>query len=334
VKENMPKKTAVIGAGSWGTTLAIHAAKCGHNVSLWVHSEDTLRTLAEKKVNEIYLPGVPLPDTVQPTADPACVSDADYILFAVPSLHFRKTFSMIMPHLRDRAVLISSIKGMEPDTSLRISEIVRELSQDRFEFSVLSGPSFAREVAQQNPTAVVIGSENKEIGKEIQNDFSSKYFRLYYNSDVLGIEIGGCVKNIIAIAAGVVSGLGYGYNTLSGLITRGLAEVNRLAINLGAYPATLMGLAGLGDLVLTCTGHLSRNRQVGVELGQGKNISEITKNMRMVAEGVRTTEGIYALARKRNVDMPITEQVQKVLYEGHDPRAAILELMSRELKEE
>ena len=330
----MPKKTAVIGAGSWGTTLAIHAAKCGHDVSLWVHSQDTLKTLIEKKANEIYLPGIILPDNVQPTSDPGCVVNADYIIFAVPSLHFRTTFSAIMPHLHDQSVLISSIKGMEPDTSLRISEIVRELSQDRFIFSVLSGPSFAKEVAQQNPTAVVIGSENKEVGKEIQNDFSSKYFRLYYNSDVLGIEIGGCVKNIIAIAAGVVSGLGYGYNTLSGLITRGLAEVNRLAVNLGANPATLMGLAGLGDLVLTCTGHLSRNRQVGVELGQGKNINEITRNMRMVAEGIRTTQGIYALAKKRNMAMPITEQVQKVLYEGHDPRTAILELMSRELKEE
>jgi glycerol-3-phosphate dehydrogenase (NAD(P)+) len=330
----MPKKTAVIGAGSWGTTLAIHAAKCGQDVSLWVHSEDTLKTLIEKRVNEIYLPGFTLPDSVQPTADAKCVSDADYIIFAVPSLHFRKTFSAIMPNLNDRSVLISSIKGMEPDTSLRISEIVRELSQDRFRFSVLSGPSFAKEVAEQNPTAVVIGSEDKGTGKQIQNDLSSKYFRLYYNSDVLGIEIGGCVKNIIAIAAGVVSGLGYGYNTLSGLITRGLAEVNRLAVDLGANPATLMGLAGLGDLVLTCTGHLSRNRQVGVELGQGKSISEITKNMRMVAEGIRTTQGIHALAQKRNVDMPITRQVQKVLYEGHDPRAAILELMSRELKEE
>lgn len=330
----MPKKTAVIGAGSWGTTLAIHASKCGHDVSLWVHSQDTLKTLIEKKVNEIYLPGYTLPDNVQPTSDPGCVTDVDYVIFAVPSLHFRKTFSAILPHLKDRSVLISSIKGMEPDTSLRISEIVQELSQDRFIFSVLSGPSFAKEVAQQNPSAVVIGSENKDVGKEIQNDFSSKYFRLYYNSDVLGIEIGGCVKNIIAIAAGVVSGLGYGYNTLSGLITRGLAEVNRLAVNLGANPATLMGLAGLGDLVLTCTGHLSRNRQVGVELGQGKNIGEITRNMRMVAEGIRTTQGIYALAQKLNVAMPITEQVHKVIYEGHDPHTAILELMSRELKEE
>lgn len=330
----MAKKTAVIGAGSWGTTLAIHAARCGHDVSLWVHSQDTLKALTEKKANEIYLPGFVLPDNVQPSSDPTSVSNADYVLFAVPSLHFRKTFLAIMPHLHDQSVLISSIKGMEPDTSLRISEIVQELSGNRFIFSVLSGPSFAKEVAQQNPTAVVIGSENKEVGKEIQNDFSSKYFRLYYNSDVLGIEIGGCVKNIIAIAAGVVSGLGYGYNTVSGLITRGLAEVNRLAVNLGANPATLMGLAGLGDLVLTCTGHLSRNRQVGVELGQGKSISEITGTMRMVAEGIRTTQGIYALAQKRNVIMPITEQVQKVLYEGHDPRTAILELMSRELKEE
>jgi glycerol-3-phosphate dehydrogenase (NAD(P)+) len=330
----MGKKTAVIGAGSWGTTLAIHASNCGHDVSLWVHSQDTLKTLIEKKENEIYLPGYILPENVRPTSDPACVLDANYILFAVPSLHFRKTFLAMMDHLRDGSVIISSIKGMEPDTSLRISEIVQNLSQDRFIFSVLSGPSFAKEVAQQNPTAVVIGSENKEVGKEIQNDFSSKYFRLYYNLDVLGIEIGGCVKNIIAIAAGVVSGLGYGYNTVSGLITRGLAEVNRLAVNLGANPSTLMGLAGLGDLVLTCTGHLSRNRQVGVELGQGKKINEITGTMRMVAEGIRTTQGIHALAQKRKVVMPITEQVYKVLYEGHDPRTAILELMSRELKEE
>ncbi|MCI0416444.1 NAD(P)-dependent glycerol-3-phosphate dehydrogenase [bacterium] len=330
----MAKKTAVIGAGSWGTTLAIHAARCGHDVPLWVHSEDTLKALSEKKANEIYLPGFLLPDNVHPTSDPGCVSDADYILFAVPSLHFRQTFLEILPHLRDQSVLISSIKGMEPNSSLRISEIVQELSGNRYIFSVLSGPSFAKEVAQRHPTAVVIGSDHKEVGKEIQSDFSSKYFRLYYNSDVLGIEIGGCVKNIIAIAAGVVSGLGYGYNTVSGLITRGLAEVNRLAVDLGANPATLMGLAGLGDLVLTCTGHLSRNRQVGVELGQGKKIDEITRNMRMVAEGIRTTEGIYALAGKRKVIMPITEQVHKVLYEGHDPRTAILELMSRELKEE
>jgi glycerol-3-phosphate dehydrogenase (NAD(P)+) len=330
----MSKQTAVVGAGSWGTALAIHAANCGHSVNLWVHSEDTLKTLKEKRSNEIYLPGFPLPQNVTPTSDPSRVTNSDYIIFAIPSIHFRQTFLKMLPHLSDGSVLISSIKGMEPDTSKRISEIVKELSGDRFVYSVLSGPSFAKEVAQQNPTAVVIGSDHKEIGKEIQTDFRSSYFRLYYNPDVLGIEIGGSVKNIIAIAGGVVSGLGYGYNTLSGLITRGLTEVNRLAVALGANPSTLMGLAGLGDLVLTCTGHLSRNRQVGVELGKGKKIDEITRNMRMVAEGVRTTQGIYSLAKKRNVSMPITDQVYKVLYEDHDPRTAILELMSRELKEE
>jgi glycerol-3-phosphate dehydrogenase (NAD(P)+) len=330
----MPKTTAVVGAGSWGTALAIHAAMCKHDVKLWVHSEDTLNTLVEKRTNDIYLPGFPLPQNAIPTSDNSCVSNADYVIFAVPSIHFRETFKRMLPHLRDGTVLISSIKGMEPDSSMRISEIIKDLSGNRFVYSVLSGPSFAKEVAQQNPTAVVIGTDDKEIGKEIQNDFSSAYFRLYYNPDVLGIEIGGSVKNIIAIAGGVVSGLGYGYNTLSGLITRGLTEVNRLAVNLGANESTLMGLAGLGDLVLTCTGHLSRNRQVGVELGKGKKINEITRNMRMVAEGVRTTQAIYTLARKRNVSMPITDQVYRVLYEDHDPRTAILELMSRELKEE
>jgi glycerol-3-phosphate dehydrogenase (NAD(P)+) len=328
------KKTAVVGAGSWGTALAIHAANCGHSVNLWVHSQDTLSVLNEKRTNEIYLPGFPLPDQVHPTSDPACVKDADYILFAIPSIHFRSTFQTFIPYMKDGSVLISCTKGMEPDTSMRMSEIVSELSGDRFIYSVLSGPSFAREVALQYPTAVVIGSGNKEKGKEIQTAFRSSYFRLYYNPDVLGIEIGASVKNIIAIAAGVVSGLGYGYNTTSGLITRGLAELNRLAVRLGANPSTLMGLAGLGDLVLTCMGHLSRNRQVGVELGRGKKIAEITGNMRMVAEGVRTTQGIYNLAKKLNVVMPITEQVYKVIYEEHDPHAAILELMSRELKEE
>lgn len=330
----MGKKVAVIGAGSWGTALAIHAANCGHEVRLWVHSPDTLQVLQQKRVNEIYFPDFPLPDSVTPTSDPACVNDTDYTLFVVPSIHFRKTFELIQPYLANGAILVSSIKGMEPETSKRISEIVQELSGQRFVFSVLSGPSFAKEVAQQHPTAVVIGCAIADAGKEIQSHFSSAYFRLYYNPDVPGIEIGGCVKNIIAIAAGVVSGLGYGYNTLSGLITRGLAEINRLAVQMGAHPSTMSGLAGLGDLILTCTGHLSRNRQIGVELGRGKTIDEITSGMRMVAEGVRTTQGIHALAQKLNVAMPITEQVYKVLYEGRSPRAAILELMSRELKQE
>lgn len=330
----MTKTVAVVGAGSWGTALALHAANLGHRVRLWAHSADTLRILQEKRVNEIYLPGFPLPDNVEAISDVAGVSDADYTLFVVPSLHFRSAFQQFLPHLREKAILISSIKGMEPDSSKLISQIVEQLSGDRFRYSVLSGPSFALEVAQQQPTAVVIGSHDKEAGKQIQKDLSSRYLRLYYNSDVVGIEIGASIKNIIAIAAGVVSGLGYGYNTLSGLITRGLAEMNRLAIQLGAQPTTLAGLAGIGDLILTCTGDLSRNRQVGIELGRGRKIEEITAQMRMVAEGVKSVQGIYALARKMNVAMPITEQVYRVIYEGQDPRAAILELMSRELKEE
>ncbi|HSP06466.1 MAG TPA: NAD(P)H-dependent glycerol-3-phosphate dehydrogenase [Acidobacteriota bacterium] len=330
----MNKTVAVIGAGSWGTALAVHAASIGHRVRLWVHSADTLQTLRDKRINEIYLPGFPLPENVEPVSDFSCTEDADYTLFVVPSLHFRSVFLKFLPHLREKAVLISSIKGMEPDTSKRISEVVEELSGDRFLYSVLSGPSFAVEVAQHHPTAVVIGSSHKDVGKEIQKDLSSKSLRLYYNSDVLGIEIGASVKNIIAIAAGVVSGLGYGYNTLSGLITRGLVEMNRFAVKLGAQPTTLAGLAGIGDLILTCTGHLSRNRQVGMELGRGKKIADITGQTRMVAEGVRTVQGIYALAQKMQVAMPITEQVYRVIYENQDPRSAILELMSRELKEE
>lgn len=330
----MSKSVTVVGAGSWGTALAINAAGLGHRVRLWAHSDDTLQLLREKRVNDIYLPGFVLPDNIEPVGDPECVRDADYVLFAVPSTHFRKVFTQFMPHLTEHAVLISSIKGMESDSSKRISEIVEELSGDRFVYSVLSGPSFALEVAQQHPTAVVIGSRNREIGKQIQQDLSSRTLRLYYNSDVLGIEIGASIKNIIAIAAGVVSGLGYGYNTLSGLITRGLAEMNRFAIKAGAQPTTLAGLAGIGDLILTCTGHLSRNRQVGIELGRGRKISEITAQMRMVAEGVRTTQAIHSLAQKLKVTMPITDQVYRVLNDNQDPRTAILELMSRELKEE
>jgi len=330
----MSKTISVIGAGSWGTALAIHAQQCGHRVRLWVHSPDTRRMLQEERVNNIYLPGFPLPDGIEITSDESCVVDSDYSLLVVPSMHFRTTFKRFQHHWKPGAVLISCIKGMEPETTKRISEIIQEMSGDQFQFSVLSGPSFAKEVAQHHPTAVVIGSENREIGKQIQTDLRSHYFRLYYNSDVLGIEVGASIKNIIAIAAGVVSGLGYGYNTVSGLITRGLAELNRLAVRLGANPATLSGLAGLGDLILTCTGHLSRNRHVGIELGRGKKIEEIISQMRMVAEGVRTTQAIYQLAGKLNVAMPITEQVYKVIYDRNDPRAAILQLMSRELKEE
>lgn len=330
----MTKTVAVVGAGSWGTALAIHSANCGHQVRLWVHSQDTLNTLHQTRVNKTYLPDFPLPENIEFTSEPECVSDADYTMFVVPSVYFRKTFEVFLPYLKEKAVLISSIKGMEANSSKCISEIVQELSGDRFIYSVLSGPSFAKEVVLKFPTAVVIGSSNEEKAKQIQQDFRSSYFRLYYNSDVMGIEIAASVKNIIAIASGVVTGLGYGYNTTAGLITRGVVELSRLATRMGAQPSTMSGLAGLGDLVLTCTGPLSRNRTVGVELGRGKKIQEIISQMRMIAEGVQTTEAIHTLAQKLQISMPITEQVYKVLYQDHDPRTAILELMSRELKQE
>jgi glycerol-3-phosphate dehydrogenase (NAD(P)+) len=327
-------RVAVVGAGSWGTALAIHSSNCHHQVRLWVHSHDTLKSLRDARENKTYLPGFILPENVELTSDPGCVSDADYIIFVVPSVYFRKTFEAFIPHLQEKAVLISAIKGMEAETSKRVSEIVQELCPDRFIYSVLSGPSFAKEVVLQYPTAVVIGSDHEEKAKQIQHEFRSAYFRLYYNNDVAGIEIAASVKNVIAIASGVVTGLGYGYNTTAGLVTRGVAELSRLAVRMGANPSTMSGLAGLGDLVLTCTGPLSRNRTVGVELGRGKKINEIISQMRMIAEGVQTTAAIHALAKKLQVSMPITEQVYKVLYEGHDPRTAILELMSRELKQE
>ncbi|HEY4491578.1 MAG TPA: NAD(P)H-dependent glycerol-3-phosphate dehydrogenase [Acidobacteriota bacterium] len=326
--------TAIIGAGSWGTALAIHAAGLGHQVHLWVHSSDTFTMLEKTRVNEIYLPGIRLQETVSITQDPSSVARTDYCIFAVPSPYFRETFQKFLPYLRENAVLISAIKGMEIETSKRISEIVEELSGQRYIYSVLSGPSFAKEVAQQHPTAVVLGCADTNTGKKIQNEFSSPYFRLYFNPDVTGIEVGGSVKNIIAIASGVVSGVGYGYNTLAGLITRGLAEVNRLAVKLGAHPATLAGLAGIGDLILTCTGHLSRNRQVGIAIGKGESIDQITSRMRMVAEGIYTTKAIHILAQQLGVVMPITEQVYKLIYKQQEPKTAILELMSRELKPE
>lgn len=326
--------TAIVGAGSWGTALAIHAASLGHQVHLWVHSNDTYAMLNQSRVNGLYLPDAKLPESILVTQDPSCVASADYSIFAVPSVYFRETFQKFVPYLNENAVLISAIKGIESGTCKRISEIVAELCHQKFIYSVLSGPSFAKEVALKHPTAVVLGCTDTETGKRVQTAFSSPYLRLYVNADVTGIELGGSLKNIIAIAAGVVSGIGYGYNTLAGLITRGLAEMNRLAVQLGAHPATLVGLAGLGDLVLTCTGQLSRNRQVGIALGKGESIDQITSRMRMVAEGIYTTKAIYSMAQNTGVVMPITEQVHELIYKQKDPKAAILELMSRELKQE
>lgn len=333
------RKIAIIGAGSWGTALAIVLTRSRqpHSITLWAYEAEVVESLRRTRVNEVFLPGFELPAEVEVTGSlEAALRGADIILGVMPSAHARHLYSQMLPHLSPKVAIVSATKGLEPKTLLRMTQVVEQVVGPKFppRVAVISGPSFAREVARGDPTAVVIASADAELAAEIQAEFSGPTFRLYTNSDVVGVEVGGAVKNVIAIAAGVVEGLGFGHNSTAALITRGIAEMNRLATALGAQPETLAGLAGMGDLVLTCTGALSRNRTVGVELGKGRRLEEITGSMRMVAEGVGTTAATRELARQLRVEMPITEQMYGVLYEGRSPRDAIRELMDRRLKHE
>ena len=333
------KKIAVIGAGSWGTALSIALTRSrqAHRVSLWVFEADICESLRTKRVNDVFLPGFEVPREVEVTNRlNEALAGADIVLSVMPSAHARKLYEQMLPHLGPQMVFVTATKGLEPESLERISEVIRKTVGGKFEARVaaLSGPSFAKEVARGDPTAVVIASSDAGLTQMVQEEFSGPTFRLYGNDDVAGVELGGAVKNVIAIAAGVCEGLGFGHNTIAALITRGLAEMTRLAVAMGGRRETLAGLAGMGDLVLTCTGGLSRNRSVGVELGKGRKLQEIIGSMRMVAEGVSTTAATVQLARKRNVEMPITEQMHAVLYEGRAPRDAIRELMERRLKQE
>lgn len=333
------KKIAVIGAGSWGTALgiALTRSRQPHKVALWVFEADICESLRTRRVNDVFLPGFEVPREVEVTNQLGeALAGADIVLSVMPSAHARKLYEQMLPHLSPQMVFVSATKGLEPDSLERVTEIIRKTLSAKFEARVaaLSGPSFAREVARGDPTAVVIASADASLCQMVQEEFSGPTFRLYGNDDVTGVELGGAVKNVIAIAAGVCEGLGFGHNTIAALITRGLAEMTRLAVAMGGRRATLAGLAGMGDLVLTCTGGLSRNRTVGVELGKGRKLQEIIGSMRMVAEGVNTTAATVQLARKQAVEMPITEQMYAVLYEGRAPRDAIRELMERRLKQE
>jgi glycerol-3-phosphate dehydrogenase (NAD(P)+) len=333
------KKVAIIGAGSWGTALsiALSRSRAAHAISLWAHEADVVESMRARRVNDVFLPDFELPAAIAPTGDLAeAVADADIVLGVMPSTHARQLYTRIVKSVPASAVFVSATKGLEPETLLRMSEVIRQVipAERAPRIAVLSGPSFAREVARGDPTAIVIASEDAQLASEIQEEFSGPTLRLYSNSDVAGVELGGAVKNVIAIAAGVTEGLGFGHNTLAALITRGLAEMSRLAIALGGRPETMAGLAGMGDLVLTCTGALSRNRGVGVELGRGRKLDEIVGSTRMVAEGVSTTAVTRTLARRLGIEMPITEQMHAVLYEGRAPRDAIRELMERRLKGE
>jgi glycerol-3-phosphate dehydrogenase (NAD(P)+) len=330
------KRIAVIGAGSWGTALTIVAARAGHDVQLWSHNAAVVESINREHVNSRYLTDSPLPETVRATSNILdAINAAELVILAAPSHATRELLSAMTPALRAAMIIVSATKGIEIDTGKRISQVVAEVPQAvRPRFVSLSGPSFAKEVAANHPTAVVAASEDRDASRMVQSELSCDNFRIYTNDDVVGTELGGSVKNVMAIAAGMVAGLGFGSNSIAALITRGLAEMTRLALREGAKVETLMGLAGLGDLVLTCTGSLSRNRFVGQELGKGRKLDDITAAMNEVAEGVKTTLAVKRLAERIGVEMPITNEVHAVLYEGKLASDAAAELMTRPLREE
>jgi glycerol-3-phosphate dehydrogenase (NAD(P)+) len=330
-------RIGVIGAGSWGTTLADLLAKKGHRVTLWAYEAELVAEMGERRENGMYLPGIRLADNLAFTGSlTEAVSGKDLILFVVPSQSLRSVLRQTIGDIGADSIIVSASKGIEVGTLKLVSQIYEELLPPALyrRFAVLSGPSFAREVAAEMPTAVVAAAEDAGVAKRVQDAFTCGFFRVYTNSDIIGVELGGAVKNVIAIAAGIADGLGFGCNTRAALITRGLAEIARLGEALGARSETFAGLAGMGDLVLTCTGDLSRNRTVGIQLGQGRTLTEILGEMRMVAEGVKTTESTCLLAKSLGVEMPITFKVHDILYHDRPARMAVMELMTRDLKAE
>ncbi len=333
----MEKSLAIIGAGSWGTALAIVLAPRFERVRLWVYEADLAERMPRTRENDIFLPGFKLPANVGVAGDlKLTLEGAGTVIGVVPSRFARRIYGAALPHLEPEMNFVSATKGLENGTLLRMSEVAREVIREKFSprIAVLSGPTFAREVARGEPTAVVISSEDRELAACVQRQFSGPSFRLYANNDPAGVEIAAALKNVIAIAAGICQGLGLGNNSLAALITRGLAEITRLAVAMGGQTRTLSGLAGLGDLVLTCTGELSRNRSVGMELAKGRKLAEIVSSMTMIAEGVETTSAAVELARKFNVDLPITQQMESILKGLRSPREAIRELMERTLRNE
>lgn len=332
-------RITILGGGSWGTGLAVVLAngRRKHEIRLWVRASSLADSIEREHENKKYLPGVPIPPCVKAYADlENSLRDAQIVVGAVPSAHTRSIFALALPHLSRDAAFVSATKGLEPATHLRMSEVLSQVINARFlpQVAVLSGPSFAAEAAQGHPTAVVLASADASLGAFLQEEFSGPTFRLYTNDDVLGVELAGAMKNVMAIAAGACQGLGLGANSLAALITRGLAEMTRLAVALGAKPETLSGLAGMGDLILTCYGAQSRNRRVGFELGQGRSLQQILAGMIMVAEGVGTTAALLALAKENHLELPITQQVHSILHLGNSPREAIRAVMERPLKRE
>lgn len=329
----MTRTIGVLGSGSWGTALGVHLARTGHEVRLWARDAVLVQQMTATRTNAAYLPGIELPQALQPTGVLSdAISGAELVVMAVPSHGMRAVARAASSFVGSNCTLVSATKGLEEGSMLRMSEVMRAEFPAGGEIVVLSGPSFAIELARELPTAVVAAGESAAAVEMIQAHFRSPALRLYGSSDVVGAEIGGALKNIIAIAAGVVEGLGLGHNALAALITRGLAELSRLAVGLGAQRETLAGLAGLGDLVLTCTGNLSRNRQLGISLARGESLAQILARTKTVAEGVRTTEAALALAARHGLELPIAQEMSDVLAGRTDPQAAIRNLMGRRQK--
>jgi glycerol-3-phosphate dehydrogenase (NAD(P)+) len=333
----MTMPVAIIGAGGWGTALAATLARADRRVSLWVYEADLAAGMSESRENPVYLPSVRIPESVHiSNSMNSVLADSRIVIMAVPSHVFRSVVQQMAPLVQPDTIFVSATKGIETCTLMRMSQVITDVLGTSVEsrIAVISGPTFAPEVARGVPTALVVASPLESLRVQLQNELSTPRFRLYTNLDIIGVEIGAATKNIIAIAAGVADGLGLGSNAAAALVTRGLAEITRLAVACGGRRETLSGLAGLGDLILTSYGNLSRNRRVGIALGQGRRIEDIIGGMRSVAEGVKTAESAVALARKLNVEMPIAERMYAVLYEGLKVQDAINDLMERKLKEE
>ncbi|RLB11517.1 MAG: NAD(P)H-dependent glycerol-3-phosphate dehydrogenase [Deltaproteobacteria bacterium] len=330
-------RIAVIGAGSWGTTLADLLATKGFKVDLWVREKEVYQQIREKRENKVFLPGIRLSERITPVMSfEEALDKKELAVVAVPSHVLRSVLRQMKPYIRDEIPFVFATKGIENDTLMLVSQIVEDVLSwniSRY-FACIAGPSFAKEVACRFPTAVTIACRDLNLGRRLQELFFTEYFRVYLIEDIIGAQLGGALKNVIAIAAGASDGLNFGSNARAALITRGLAEIMRLGVAMGAEQRTFFGLAGMGDLVLTCTGELSRNRTVGFKIGKGMKLEEIISGMKMVAEGIKTAKAAYALSKKMAVEMPITEQVYQILYEGKDPKDAVKELMTRKLKME
>jgi glycerol-3-phosphate dehydrogenase (NAD(P)+) len=326
---------AVIGAGSWGTALAIQFARSGHRTLLWGRQDDHLDRLRDDRENQQYLPGARFPDSLEIQPDlHAALREAPNILIAVPSHALRSVLEMVRPLMRPDARIAWATKGFEVGSGKLPHQVAREVLGDEIPMAVLSGPTFAREVGDGLPSAMTVAASDEQYARQVAENISSDTFRAYTSTDIVGVEVGGAVKNVLAIGAGICDGLGYGANTRIALITRGLVEMERLGIALGAQPATFMGLAGMGDLVLTCTDDLSRNRRMGLALAAGKTVAEAEAEIRQVVEGVKAAEAVHKVAERAGVEMPICEQIYQILYEGARPEEAVGALMQRALKSE